>query len=166
MKFATFIRSCNLAISSVLSKKQWNDIYIYNVKLSDNTNKRITYFISNTEKITPDTTCLKISFDYSTIDNFKEELNIISNNSLCGVSPHKLAQEAINHGISLNDAGRIFYIVKVIEDKLIRMSYNVEDIELTNIYYDYDKGMIVLDLKSDNDIMSVHSDGVITLFGI
>ena len=166
MKFATFIRSCNLAISSVLSKKQWNDIYIYNVKLSDDTNKRITYFISNTEKITPDTTCLKISFDYSTIDTFKEELNTISNNSLCGISPHELAQEAINHGISLNDAGRIFYIVKVIEDKLIQMSYNVEDIELTNIYFDYDKCMIALDLKSADDVLSVHSDGVITLFGI
>ena len=46
------------------------------------------------------------------------------------------------------------------------MSYNVEDIELTNIYFDYDKGMIVFDLQSDNDIMSVHSNGVITLFGI
>lgn len=166
MKFATFIRSCNLAISSVLSKKQWNDIYIYDVKLSDNTNKRITYFISNTEKITQDTTCLKISFDYSMIDTFKEVLNTISNNSLCGISPHELAQEAINHGISLNDAGRMFYIVKVIEDKLIQMSYNLEYIELTNVYFDYDKGMIVLDLKSDKDIMSVHSDGVITLFGI
>lgn len=60
----------------------------------------------------------------------------------------------------------MFYIVKVIEDKLIQMSYNVEDIELTNVYFDYDKDMIAFDLKSDNDIMSVRSDGVITLFGI
>lgn len=166
MKFATFIRSYNMALSSILDKtKDWPGIYLRNLVLPDNSIQQISFVFANAENVTPSTLGLKIAFDCSTIDKYKDELDELSNKSLGSVSPDKLAQEAVDQGLGLTEAGRVFYIIKVVETKIIQMATDIEEVELANIYFDYDKDMLVLDLTSDDDSLSVRSDGVITLFG-
>lgn len=151
MKLSTFIKSYNIALSSVCEKvSDWKSLYLCSVAFQDSDDK-ITFIFSNSDSMASGSLVVSATLSESSIESISGGLDNIS-----------LVEEVPN--VKINDAGKFLIILNNLVNHIIKLfSYKLVDIEVIQLWFDHDKGLVHFELnkfKSD-----VQTDGRLFLFG-
>lgn len=163
MKFVTFIKACRLAITHIGSRiTDWPKTYLGIVYFPDDENPdRIGFLLSNTYDMESGSSGASISYSIKAIENLDGDptgIDALTDNIF---NSEQLARAYVFHNEKINEYFRVLVLLDVVYNKLKLMNDNYNDIEITNIYFDFDKDIcyFILDNKT------VYTDGNLVLFG-
>ena len=151
MKLSTFIKSYKIALSSVCEKvSDWKSLYLASVMFPDS-DDNITFIFSNSDSMASGSLGVSATLSESSIESISGGLDSIS-----------LIEEAPD--VKINDAGKFLVILNNLINHLMKLfSDKWVDIEVSHLWFDYDKGLAYFKLDKFESV--VQTDGKLFLFG-
>ena len=165
MKLTTFIKSYKLALANMGEKvAEWSNVFLGSIHFPEDDDK-LTFIFSSGYNMQPGDMGISASLKLSTLESLaksKGGLNSIAAMTSNALDKDVLAKEYKLHKEKINEAGRFVVLLEVLIDKLQTMEPdNLENIELKNVYFDFDKDLAEFDI----DTTRIYTDGQLVLIG-